>query len=285
MNSQLSYWRGVALLGQLIRLSAAPPRRASTECVRLRGTFVAECLDAAGVPRWREEFPNVVATVGIDALLDAALAGSAYTVTGPYMGLISSVSWAPLSTTISSGTYTTGTGAVSLTTAASHGLLPGDTFTIASAAGTGSFAALNGSFIATTGTTGTTLNFTIVGGLTMTITGGNVTTASATRIADTMASHADWTEAGGANAPTYSGTRKTCAWSAASGGSKSLSAALNFAFTGAGTVEGAFIVYGTGAVSTIDNTAGVLFSAGAFASGARAVLSGDQLNVSYTITG
>ena len=80
------------------------------------------------------------------------------------------------STTISSGTYTSGTGAVALTTAANHGLLPGDTFELNTMTGTGSYALLNGEWTATTGTTGTTLNFTGPVGATLTITGGNVVT-------------------------------------------------------------------------------------------------------------
>lgn len=76
------------------------------------------------------------------------------------------------STTISSGTYTAG--AVALTTAAPHGLLPGDSFFISAATGTGSFAAINGWHVATAGTTGSTLNFTMATGLTMTITGGTI---------------------------------------------------------------------------------------------------------------
>jgi hypothetical protein len=101
---------------------------------------------------------------------------------------------------------------------------------------------------------------------------------------DTQASHGSWLEAGSANAPTYTTPRKTTAagWSAASAGSKSLSAALSFAITGTGTVKGAFLVYGSGAVSVIDSSAGTLYSAGLFATGDRAVLSGDTLNVSYT---
>lgn len=105
---------------------------------------------------------------------------------------------------------------------------------------------------------------------------------SAIAATDTMASHAGWLEAGNANAPTYTGTRKTCAWSAASGGSKSLSAGLAFSITGTGTVKGAFIVYGASAVNTVDNSAGTLFSAGLFSTGDRAVLSGDTITVSYT---
>jgi hypothetical protein len=97
-----------------------------------------------------------------------------------------------------------------------------------------------------------------------------------------MASHAGWLESGGTNPPTYTAPRKTCAWSAAAGASKALSAALAFAMTGAGTVAGAFIVFGAGAVSTIDSTAGVLYSSGAFSGGNKTVGPGDTINVSYT---
>jgi hypothetical protein len=108
------------------------------------------------------------------------------------------------------------------------------------------------------------------------------TSYSAVATADTMASHGGWLEAGLANAPTYTAPRKTAAWSAAASGTKSLSSALSFGVTGSGTVKGAFLVYGTGAVSTIDSTAGVLYSAGLFTGGDRAVASADTLNVSYT---
>src|SRR5262245_20163848 len=149
--------------------------------------------------KWTGQAQNVVVTVGKNVMLDNALAGSAYTVTGPFMGLISSVS------------YTTGPVA-----------------------------------------------------------------------GDTMASHGGWTEGGATNAPTYTSPRKTAAWSAASGGSKALSAALQFAITGSGTVKGCFLVYGSGAVSTIDNTAGTLYSAGTFTGGDKVVGNGDTLNVSYS---
>jgi len=105
---------------------------------------------------------------------------------------------------------------------------------------------------------------------------------SAVAAADTMASHAGWTEAGGSNAPTYTAPRKTAAWSAAAAGAKALSAVLSFVFTGGGTVKGCFLVYGTGAVNTIDSTAGVLYSAGVFTGGDKVVVSTDTLNVSYT---
>jgi hypothetical protein len=76
--------------------------------------------------------------------------------------------------TVSSGTYSSGTGAVSLTTSAAHGLLPGDTFVLSAMTGTGAFATLNGTQTATAGTTGTTLNFNAPTGQTMTITGGTL---------------------------------------------------------------------------------------------------------------
>lgn len=100
--------------------------------------------------------------------------------------------------------------------------------------------------------------------------------------ADTQASHAAWSEVGGANAPTYSGTRKTPAFSAASAGSKSTSAAVSFAMTGAGTVAGCFI--NIGGAATLDDTTGTLFSAGDFTGGSKSVGSGDTLNVTYSLS-
>ena len=107
---------------------------------------------------------------------------------------------------------------------------------------------------------------------------------SAISAADTMASHSGWLEAGSANAPTFSGTRGTCAWSAASAGAKALSAALGFSITGTGTIKGAFLVGGSGASSAIANTSGTLISAGLFTGGDRAVLNGDTVNVSWSIS-
>ena len=89
--------------------------------------------------------------------------------------------------------------------------------------------------------------------------------------------------AGSANAPTYTVPRKTCVWSAAAAGAKALSAALTFVFTGAGTVKGVFLVYGTGALATVDNTAGTLLSAGLLPAD-RLIAIGDSLAVSYSMS-
>lgn len=102
---------------------------------------------------------------------------------------------------------------------------------------------------------------------------------------DTQGSHGGWLEVGGTNAPTYSGTRKTPSFASATNANPSVlatSAVVVFAMTGSGTVTGAFI--NNGGSSTIDNTTGVLFSAGNFTAGSKTVTSGDTINVTYTLS-
>jgi hypothetical protein len=101
-------------------------------------------------------------------------------------------------------------------------------------------------------------------------------------VADTQASHASWLEVGLANLPTYLGTRKTPVFGAAVAGVKSTSTPVVFTMTGAGTIAGCFINIGGSA--TIDNTTGLLFSAGDFTAGSKTVTSGDTLSVSYDAT-
>jgi hypothetical protein len=101
-------------------------------------------------------------------------------------------------------------------------------------------------------------------------------------VADTQASHGTWNEVGLANAPTYSGNRKTPTFGAAAGGVIATSSAVVFSMTGSGTVAGCFINIGGSA--TIDNTTGTLFSAGDFTAGSKTVTSGDTLSVTYSAT-
>lgn len=106
---------------------------------------------------------------------------------------------------------------------------------------------------------------------------------TAVAAADTMASHGGWTEAGSTNAPTFS-ARSTPSFSAASAGSKATSTAVSFTMTGAGTLVGAFIVFGSGAVATLMSTAGTLLSAGAFSGGNQTVNSGNVVTVTYSLS-
>lgn len=100
-------------------------------------------------------------------------------------------------------------------------------------------------------------------------------------IGDTQASHASWSEVGLANAPTYSGSRPSITFNAASGGS-SASPTQAFNITSTGTVAGVFM--NNGGSATIDNTTGTLFSAGDFSGGNKTVANGDTLNVTYTLS-
>ena len=106
------------------------------------------------------------------------------------------------------------------------------------------------------------------------------TSYSAISAADTAASHAGWLEAGGSNAPTYSGNRKTVTWSAASSGSK-VTDVMTFTLTGVGTIKGVAMWFTT---ATKDATTGTLFSAGLSAGGDDTVKSGDFAQVTYTLS-
>ena len=100
--------------------------------------------------------------------------------------------------------------------------------------------------------------------------------------ADTQASHAGWSEVGGANAPTYTGDRKAVTMGAASS-QASVSPQQTFAITSTGTVAGLFM--NNGGSATKDNTTGVLVSAVNFTGGDEAVNNGDSLLVTYTFNG
>jgi hypothetical protein len=106
--------------------------------------------------------------------------------------------------------------------------------------------------------------------------------------ADTMSSKT-WTEL-----TTYtvggSAVRGTAVFSAASSSGSTPSnvttcsaASITYTMTGSATVFGCFLVTGTGAVSTISSTAGVLYSEGNFST-AKTVTSGDTVSVTYSTT-
>ena len=100
--------------------------------------------------------------------------------------------------------------------------------------------------------------------------------------ADTQASHAGWSEVGGANAPTYTGNRKAVTMGAASSQS-SVSPQQSYAITSSGTVSGLFM--NNGGSATKDDTTGVLVSAVNFTGGDEVVNNLDTLLVTYTFNG
>ncbi len=99
------------------------------------------------------------------------------------------------------------------------------------------------------------------------------TSYSAIAAADTASSHAGWTED-----VTYSNsTRPAPSFGSASSGSKA-STATAFNINGTATIKGAFLISN----STKSGTTGILYSAGLFSGGDKAVAAADTLNVTYT---
>ena len=91
--------------------------------------------------------------------------------------------------------------------------------------------------------------------------------------ADTLASHAGWTES-----TAYSGTNRiTVGWGSATSGSLS-STSTTFSINGTATLAGALMCQ----TQTRATTTGVLYSAGSFTGGNRSVVSGDSLLVTFT---
>ena len=105
-----------------------------------------------------------------------------------------------------------------------------------------------------------------------------------------MASHAGWTEftaytvGGSAVRGTASFSSATSAGTTPANVTTKPATAITYTVTGAGgTISGCFLVTGTGAVSTISNTSGTLYSAGAFAT-AKVTTAGDTVSVTYSTT-
>lgn len=101
----------------------------------------------------------------------------------------------------------------------------------------------------------------------------DLTSYTAVAAGDTAASHGGWAES-----VAYSNaTRPAPSWGAASAGSKA-STATAFTINASATIKGAFLISN----NTKSGTTGVLYSAGLFTGGDKAVSSGDTLNVTYT---
>jgi len=105
------------------------------------------------------------------------------------------------------------------------------------------------------------------------INGSSTPTLSA---ADTMASHAGWTEY-----TTYSQTNRV-AWdeTAASSGSMTSTTTSDFSMSGSGTVAGGFLT----SVSTKSGNTGTLFMTATFSGGNQTVSNLDTLKLTYTLS-
>jgi hypothetical protein len=130
-------------------------------------------------------------------------------------------------------------------------------------------------------------SYTTVGPFLGLISGASPTFAAA----DTMASHAGWTEftaytVGGSavrGSPSFASAATSSGLTPSNVTTKA-GTSVTYTITGAGgTVGGCFLVTGTGAVSTLSNTSGTLYSAGAFAT-AKVTTVGDTVAVTYSTT-
>jgi len=233
------------------------------ETLGIQGFYHVECRDSEGNLKWEDTIENVVTAIGKQSLFDfyfGATGTAGGTASGVnYLGLVGYTG-----TLVTAGSFTTGA-----------------TYQIASV--------------------GTT-NFTLIGassntvGVVFVATGAGSGTGTANLIgtflaADTMGSHTGWIEVGLANAPTYTGSRQSINWTAATSSGTSptnvtskTGAAVTFAMTSSGSVGGCFINGGASASATKDTATGVLYSAGAFTGGSKTVANGDSLAVTYTTT-
>jgi hypothetical protein len=64
----------------------------TNETVGIEGFYEVKCHDKDGNLKWEDSFPNLVNAIGKQLMLDTLLKGSAYTVTGPFLGLVSGAS-------------------------------------------------------------------------------------------------------------------------------------------------------------------------------------------------
>jgi hypothetical protein len=171
---------------------------AADESVGIAGYYHVECRDAEGNVKWTEEFPNLVNAIGKELMLDTLLKGSSYSVTGPFLGLISGsgstfaasdtmtshAGWTEFANFTVSGSAVRGTAVFASATSA--GATPSNvttsaataiTYTITGAGGTvgGCFLVLGSGASSTISNTGGTL-----------YSAGNFTTAKVTTAGDTV---------------------------------------------------------------------------------------------------
>lgn len=229
----------------------------SSDSFGIEGRFDAVCYDEHGNIKWEDYIENQVVQAGKILMFSQLLITSPIALVGPFMGLITSNG----------------------TSVASNALVANTTYIITSVGG----ATFPGSSSATVGVV-----FTATGAGTA---GGTATQIGTFSAIDTMASHAGWVE----SSAYQSGVRASITFSTPTGdnvatsGGNTVTAATtpttaSFTANGIATIGGCFIVLGTGAVNTISNGSGTLWSAGAFSAGPKSVTNNDVLQVTYTTT-
>jgi hypothetical protein len=129
-------------------------------------------------------------------------------------------------------------------------------------------------------------SYTTVGPFLGLISGASPTFAAS----DTMSSHGGWTEfadytvGGSAVRGTASFSSATSTGTTPTNVTTKTASAITYTITGGGgTVGGCFLVTGSGASSTLNNTSGTLYSAGAFST-AKVTTAGDTVSVTYSTT-
>lgn len=222
--------------------------------------YRVECIGKDGELKWVEEFENRVPTVGLDKYLDATLKTG---LAAPlwYVGLIGS--------SIADAAITSGLSAL---TSASNPWIAADVGSDVIVRGAGA----GGADLVTTIAT-----YVSAGSVTTTAAAGTTVTGAECawecRAADTMASHAPWTDV----VPYSNGTRP--AWTPgtiANGSVSNTASPAAFTINATDNIFGCFMCNS----ATKSETASLLLGQGTFTGASRSVLSGDTLNVTITCT-
>jgi hypothetical protein len=223
---------------------------------KVRTRYTVECFDARGTLKWAAGFFNLVVTEGLNLLLNRSFDAIAADVNW-YVGMIGAHS-----------------GTVSITTGTNSITGSGTSFT---SADVGSDIIIVGAGAA--GADLVTTVASVTNGTTATTTANAGTTVSGAsyaiepRPADTMASHAGFTEVtpySNANRPTW-----TKNGTASAGAMSNSSSKASFTINATSRVFGAFMSTN----NTKGGTTVSLYGGGLFSTGSRSILSGDTVNV------
>lgn len=231
-----------------------------------KNVYNVDCYDKDGNLKWSDVIENIVVNVGLNDVLDKYFKGSTYTA-AHYSGLFNEVS---------TGSITNITQAsAAVVTSASHGLSTGDRVRINNVAG---MTEINGleSVITVSDANTFSLDSIDSSGFTAYGSGGDWW-EDAIVAADTMSSHAGWTE----NTSYSEGARQTITLGTVASQSVDNSASKAvFTMSGSATIGGVFVTTD----STKGGTSGTLYGGGVFTGGSKSVATSDTLNVTHTFT-